>query len=330
MSGEDGHGGPMRPTTPAEIAEVLRAQHGHVTRDQLLQAGMSARTIRRREASGELVRAGHRTWRSPAVPLGPTAMVLGASLDCGGVATHWAGTWMHGRVPTLREIDITIPRSRSLWLPPSIRTSASPRVRLHTSTDLPADDIVEIRGVPTASLARSLLSLASLVPRELSQARLEELVAAACEDDRTRERWFLWLLDRRRVSGRDGIIAFEEALASQMRLGPTESWLERTLVRVIVEAGLPRPIVQRRVDRRGRFVGRVDITFQGTHLIVEALGYAHHRSRADLERDTRRANALQLAGFRVLQYGYDQIVNDPCSVVLDIADALGITRTPAA
>jgi very-short-patch-repair endonuclease len=215
---------------------------------------------------------------------------------------------------------------RSVWVPPLLE----PGVRIHTSTDLPIGDIVQVRGVPATSVARTLMGLAALVPRELDQGDLAELLAHACEEGLASERWLFWLLERRRGRGRIGTIAFEEALAARVRLGPTESWLERETLRIIEEAGLPLPRVQQRVERKGRFVGRVDFRYDRWPVVVESLGYARHRSRADLERDTRRANLLQLAGLTVLQHSYDQVVRDPGSVVADIADALGLSLTRAA
>lgn len=247
------------------------------------------------------------------------------------MAWQWAAAWLHGFVAHLRCVDVLTARRRSPWVPSVYElASGRPGVRLHTTTDLPRSDIVVVQGVPATSVARTLLGLAALVPRELSQERLTEMLVKACEDGRAGDAWLMWLLDRRRISGRDGVVAFEEALATRLGLGPTESWLERAFVHLIVDAGLPRPQVQRRVERRGRFVGRVDFGFQGSDVVAEALGYAHHRSRADLDRDTRRANALQLAGHRVLQFGYGQIVDDPRSVVGDVADALGVRLRPAA
>jgi very-short-patch-repair endonuclease len=193
---------------------------------------------------------------------------------------------------------------------------------VHSSTDLPLTDITEVRGIPVTSVARTLLGLGALVPAEIDQDRLSELLALACERGAASERWLFWLLERRRIQGRAGVIAFEEALATRVQLGPTESWLERETLRIISEAGLPRPRVQQRVERRGRFVGRVDLRFDDP-VVVEVLGYATHRTRADLERDTRRANALTLAGNTVLQFGYDQVVREPSSVVADIGAALG-------
>lgn len=291
-----------------------------ITRDQLLRAGLSRSSIWRRTQAGLLVAVGGKTYSVGASPPSDERAILAACLDHDGVASHRAAAWLHRLWHGPWPVEITVPRLRASWQP---RAPGDP-VIVHTSTSLPLADIVTVRGVPTTSVARTLLGLGSLVPAHLTQRGLAAIVADACERDLASERWLLWLLERRRIQGRDGVRAFEEAIAARVHLGPTESWLERELVGMILAAGLPQPVVQRRVRRQGRFVGRVDVAFDGTPVVVEALGYAHHRSRADLERDTRRVNQLTLAGRRVLQFGYDQIVRDPATVLLDIADALGV------
>jgi len=312
--------------TTTSISRLMARQHGHITRDQLSRAGMPRSTIRRRQHRGELVRVGGRTWRVASTPPTADGELLAACLDLDAAASHWSSAGLHGLVSAPSLLDLTVARARSVWVPGQLE----PRVRLHTTTDLPVGDLVEVRGVPTFNVARTLLSLAALVPRELEQADLAELVARACERRLASERWLFWFLERRRGRGRIGTIAFEEALATRVALGPTESWLERETLRIIDEAGLPRPRVQQRVERKGRFVGRVDLRYDAWRVVVEALGHTWHRSRADLERDTRRVNALQLAGLTVLQFSYDQVVGDPASVVADIADALGIAGARAA
>lgn len=308
------------------IASLAADQKGIVTRDQLLRAGLSRSTIWRRTSSGTLIPNGDRTFRVPSTPDTHDGAILAACLDVDGVASHRTAGWLHGLVERPTAIHVCVPRLHRSWPPPPAR----PGVVVHSSTDLPVSDITLVRGLPVFSVARTLMSLGALVPGEITQEELAELLALACERGQASERWLFWLLERRRIHGRTGTIAFEEALAAQVELGPTESWLERETLRIIDEAGLPMPRVQRRVERRGRFVGRVDLRYDVAPVVVEVLGYAHHRSRADLERDTRRANALTLAGNTVLQFGYDQVVRDPHSVVADIADALGIPLVAAA
>lgn len=316
----------MDPDLERTIAAHAADQRGMVTREQLLRAGLSRSTIWRRTQAGLLVAVGGRTYSLGTGPPDADTDVLAACLDHGGVGSHRAGLRMHDLWHRPAPVEITVPRLRSSWTPPT----ATNGVIVHTTTSLPLSDITTVGGVPVMTVARSLLSAGALVPTYITQQELTEMVAEACERSLASESWLLWLLERRRVQGRDGVVAFEEAVAARVELGPTESWLERELVGKIVAVGLPRPVVQRRVRRQGRFVGRVDLAFAGTPVVVEALGYAHHRTRADLERDTRRINKLTLAGKRVLQFGYDQIVKDPASVLLDIADALGVRLELAA
>lgn len=316
----------MDPQTRSRIAALAAEQHGHITRDQLLRAGYSRSAIWRQGCDGHLLPAGRRTYRLPSSARSPDGDVLAACLDHDGVASHRTAAWLHGLVDRPPDVEVLVPRLHRSW-PPALSPSG---VVVHTSTDLPVGDIVVVRGVPATSVARTLLCLGALVPRHLTQDALAAVLADACERGLASEAWLFWLLERRRIQGRDGVVAFEEALATRMALGPTESWLEREVLRILDEAGLPRPRVQRRVERRGRFVGRVDFAYDDPPLVVEALGYRHHRSRADLERDTRRANQLQLTGRSVLQFSYDQVVRDPGSVVGDVAAALGLGRAVAA
>lgn len=315
----------MSTTNDLRIASLAAEQHGLVTRDQLLRAGLARSTIWRRRSTGALVPVGSRTFRLPAVANTHDGAVLAACLDVGGVASHETAAWLHHLIERPPRIHVCVPR-HGPWTAPT----PPPGVVVHSSTDLPVGDITLRRGIPVLSVARTLMSLGALVPAGLTQEALAEVLAVACERGQASERWLFWLLERRRIQGRVGTIAFEEALAERVQLGPTESWLERETLRILGDAGLPLPRVQQRVDRRGRFVGRVDFRYDDAPVIVESLGYATHRSRADLERDTRRANMLTLAGNVVLQFGYDQIVRDPASVAGDVADALGLSVTAAA
>ena len=67
---------------------------------------------------------------------------------------------------------------------------------------------------------------------------------------------------------------------------------------------------------------RVDFAWLLQHLIVEVDGFAYHSDRAAYRRDRERSNALQLLGWRVLRFTWEQIVGRPDWVVAQIAAAL--------
>jgi len=248
---------PMEPRTQRAIDEVARRQLGHLTTAQLLACGMSRATVRRHRLEGRLIQVGARTHRLGSAPVTSEGAALAACLDVDGVASHWTAAWLHGLVEALRHIEVSVVKGRStkVMRPEGQRTVD---VRIHTSTNLPPDDVIVVRGVPTTSVARTLLGLAALVPRELSQAELLEIVSRAVDRGLATDAWLWWILSKRRCRGRNGVIALETALSTRSELGPTESWLEREFLRILEEAGLPRPVTQRVIERHGRFAARVD------------------------------------------------------------------------
>ena len=244
--------------------------------------------------------------------------MLAACLDLDGVASHLTAAWLHGLHPRPGpRIDITVAKGRSVG-----SHRAPPAWRVHTSTNLPDDDRVEVGPIPTTSVARTLLGVAALDPSELGDPALTAMVEEAVRTWRASDRWLWWLLEERRCRGRNGVRRFEAVLAERTRLGPTESWLERELLRILADAGLPHPGVQQVVRRRGAFVARVDVRYPAERIVIEALGHASHASRPALSADTARASRLTLLGNQVHQFTYDQIVRDPAWVTGTVAAAL--------
>lgn len=302
------------------IAERARSQLGLITRRQLHDAGISHQTVARRVAAGLLIPVGARTYRAAAVGATPEGTVLAACLDLGGVASHRTAAWLHGLLPRPGPItDITVPKGRSV----GPRTNL-PNLRVHTTTNLSSEDLTRVAMVPVTSVARSLLGLAALDVAEVSDELLTATVERAVRTRLASDRWLWWLLEQRRCRGRNGVSRFEEVLARRAQLGPTESWLEREVLRVLTSGGLPLPVIQRRIRRRGAFVARVDFVYESALVVLEALGHAWHSSREQLTIDAMRASELQLLGFAVHQFTYDQIVGAPASVLATVEAALRV------
>ena len=311
-----------------EVNRRAASQGGHLTRRQLAEAGVAARTVYARSASGLLVAVGQRTFRVGSVPRTARGDVIAACLETGGVASHWTAAWLHGLAPPRPIVDVTVTKGRTLRA--SNGPGDQPTVRIHSSTNLPPDDVLLLGPIPVTSVARTMLGLAAVVPFELAQSRLFDLVSATVDRDLATDPWLWWLLSQRRCRGRNGVIALEAVLAERARLGPTESWLEREFLRVLDAAGLPLPVTQTVIRRNGRFAARVDFAYEPEMVIMEALGYAFHRSKAQMEADTRRANELQLLGYAVYQFTAEQIVCSPDSVSATARAALASAAQTAA
>jgi hypothetical protein len=313
----------MQPTPRGPAIERAASQHGYLSRQDLADLGWSRRVIQRRAVEGEIVRAGPGIFRLPAAPVTKLGAVFAATHLTGGVGSHRTSGWLHEMIEGLDVIDVVVGPGSPVR-PHRFGLDGSD-VHVHATTSLPRDDVLMVKGVRATSIARTALGLASLVPHAMSERDLVDAMAVAVDRKMATEAWFWWMLEHRRIQGRNGVRALEAALAELGRLGPTESWLEREFLRLLAEAGIPLPKTQRTIAAAGRFVGRVDFIYDTHGVVIEVLGYAFHRTRAQLEADTRRANRLQLQGLQVLQFSYDQVVGDPASVLATVCSALGIS-----
>ncbi|HMH58479.1 MAG TPA: hypothetical protein VK537_04800 [Galbitalea sp.] len=82
----------------------------------------------------------------------------------------------------------------------------------------------------------------------------------------------------------------------------SESFRESILRVLILAAGFPAPDVNHEVrDDRGRILARVDLAWPDHKVALEYEGDHHRTDRAQWQRDLRRIEALQDAGWRVIR-----------------------------
>ncbi len=177
--------------------------------------------------------------------------------------------------------------------------------------------------VPATSVARTVFGLAALVP-ELEAEQIRDVVDTAVRDGLASDPWLWWRLERLRCRGRNGVTVLEGILRDRAGRGRTESWLERELLGCLERGGLPRPVVQRTIRADGAFVARVDCCYPLERIVIEVNGHRSHSTRRQRNADAARVNRLQLAGHRVLQFTYDDVVRLPEMVVATVAEALAL------
>lgn len=197
------------------------------------------------------------------------------------------------------------------------------------TTNLPADDVTTVDQVPVTSAARTMLGLGALVPDELSERKLFDVVSGAVDRRLASDPWLWWMLTQRRCRGRNGVLNLEQVLAERSRLGLTESWLEREALRLLEADGLVLPVTQRVIRRTGRSAARVDFLYE-PRLVLEVMGYAFHRTEVQMSRDLARANELQLLGFEVYQFTARQLVTAPENFVATVRAGMAQESTRAA
>ena len=264
---------------------------------------------------GQLIGVGRRGYRLAGFPTTRHQAVLLACAEIGGVASHATAAELHGlvdRSPNGRIHVLAARRANS--------RHGSDLAVVHTTTRLPIDDVTTIDTIPCTSVARTLLLLAGEPGADAE--RLRDLVDAAIRDGKASDAWMWWRLERLRCRGRSGVTLLAAILSVRADGEVTESWLERRFLAVVTAAGLPTPRCQQRIDHLGVFVGRVDFLYEAEHLVIEVNGHAFHSTPDQLGRDAARRARLQLAGYRVLEFTYDQLVRGPDAVVATIREAL--------
>jgi hypothetical protein len=195
---------------------------------------------------------------------------------------------------------------------------------VHTTIELPLIDRTRVSGIPVTSGARTLIELA----RSVGPAELTAALDSGLRDGRFSEALLHQRIVALRSKGRYGIPKLLDVIQGAEVTRGGHSWLEREFLRLVSEAGLPRPGTQQVLAKsKGRLV-RVDCRFPGTNVVVELLGYRFHRTKVELQHDAERYNALVLRGLLPFQFTYDHVVTSPEWVVETVQ--LAIDRSTSA
>lgn len=179
--------------------------------------------------------------------------------------------------------------------------------------DLADCDVTEDDGVAVTTPLRTIQDLGRSLP-------LREAVALA---DSALRRRSVKLRELQALAGRTrGRGAGRLGRAISLVNPLSESFLESACRILLTEAGLAPPQLQYEVRRRGLLIARVDLAWPERRLAVELDGFAFHADREQYRNDRRRLNALELAGWRVLRFSWEDVVANPSYVVATVTAAL--------
>lgn len=297
----------------ASLTRLAVQQHGVFGTRQLAALGITGPQVDRLLARGSVHRLGPQVYRMAGVPRtwrgDLSAGLQGLGPDA--VVSHRAAAKLHGFDRFgWNELEFTVKRRR--------RGAFFLDATIHTSLVLPVSDIVEVDGLRTTHPIRTVIDLAALRIRE---ERLEAAVDStvrlglATLDDIARR------LQQLRGKGRRGVRRLDRVLVTS----GGHTFLERAFLKLVHDAGLPRPIPQVEHRRDGVHIARVDFLFPEHGVVVEVSGGRGHSSAADRAKDARRRNELQRLGRLVLEFTYEDLMNRRPYVLHTLRTAL----TPA-
>jgi predicted transcriptional regulator of viral defense system/very-short-patch-repair endonuclease len=279
------------------IAALSAPQHGVVARSQLLATGVTRRQIAARLDSGRLHRMHRGVYAVGHRPTTEDGLWLAAVLACGARATlsHRSAGALRGLTGDGPHPAVTTPRA------------LRPRSIEHHRATLSPADRTTVRGIAVTSVARTLVDLAHILGGE----SLERAVREAQFRGWWHERQIRDALTRRpstRLRAYLGDVA------------PMQSTLEERFLRLCARHRIPRPLTQQ--GRRPR----LDFVWPRERVVVEVDGWEAHRTRAAFQRDRTTTNALQLDGFLVLRFTWEDVNWRPALVAAQVRRALGLDR----
>ena len=229
--------------------------------------------------------------------------VLG--VDCGAVISHRSAAWLH-ELPGFHPepIEVTLPRGR--------RSELDPELRIHRSNCMPDSHRTLIDHIPVSTLARVLLELTAVV----SIGRVARTMDTAIAQGRVAYPELIGVLHDVQARGRRRTQIFRVLLEERQGLYiPPASELERRFKDLVGSVGIGTWHRQVDLGSTDHWIGRVDFYRRDARLIVEVDGKAAHSSFLDRKADQARQTALEAAGFRVLRFGWAEVVGRPADVL---------------
>jgi very-short-patch-repair endonuclease len=276
-------------TVEEVIGRIARSQHGVVSRQQLLDAGVSREEIRRRLQKGALLRVFPGVYRVGHRAPSREAHYLAAVLACGegavlsGRAAGHLWELLKGPAPPP---EVTAPKQRSIK---GVRTRHARRQATEATTH---------KGIPVTTVPRTLVDLSSMLS-------LDDL-ARACHEAGvkygTTPRQVEAVLAHRPTA--PGARKLRKVMHGDVHV--TLSALEREFLKRLKEEGLPLPITNKPAGSK-----RVDCRWADHRLTVELDSYRFHNSRHAWELDRRRQREARARGDEFRRYSRDDVFEAP-------------------
>ncbi|KAA0236120.1 MAG: hypothetical protein JJLCMIEE_00791 [Acidimicrobiales bacterium] len=290
-----------------KLDEMARGNHGLLTREALLRLGMRGSSVDRWVRQGRLHQLHAGVYRTAGAPVTRHQSLMAACLAAGddAVVSHRAAASLWGLVDLDPPIEIAMPRPRGPRLA---------GVVMHRSLDLKPSHLTLRFGIPVTNPLRTLLDLGATVPLWILESAVDRaLIRKLATIDGLQA-----ILQECAKKGRRGCGTLRMVIEDRpLQIVEPKSELETLMARVLRDHGGPALEYQYEVELAGkkRFL---DFAEPSVQLGIEIDSMAFHASRADMEADHARQNALHAAGWLIMRYSLGDLRNRPGQVCSEI------------
>jgi very-short-patch-repair endonuclease len=283
------------------IARIAARQDNVITGDQLTAAGLGRGAIAHRVKAHTMQRLHVSVYLLGAAPPTPMARARAAALACGpdAVVSHRSAACLFGLLPEIAgDTDVTVPGRNP---------GDHPGIRLHRVKSLPRHHVTNVNGIKVTSIARTICDLAATESPHATEQAFQEALYREIVTDKALQA----VLDREPRRRGAPVI---RALLENPSL--TRSERERRLLKLIEQAGLPKPLTN--VPLNGY---KADAFWPQYNLILEFDGWHAHGHRHAFESNRKRDQIMLTKGLRTLRVTDRQLTTEPIALVARIAQS---------
>ena len=298
----------------AELLRFAAAQHGVFSRDEARALDCSDGILSRLVAKHEIVRVLPRVYRFSSAPSTWSQRAKAGTLYAGENAwlSHRSSAYhldMIDRCPSVIEITTTaFLRSR-------------PGLKIRRVRAMPHSDTRTIKSIPATNSHRTIVDLSTVLEHEALERVLDDcLFRGLAELGRIQAR-----LEVLGGPGRPSTRTLRELLdvrGNQLAMPLTV--LENKFLEVLRKGGLDEPENQVPVESDANKTWRLDFAYPHHKVLIEVDGRRFHAARRRQKNDMRRDNVMNVRGWTVLRFTWEDVVTEPEYVLGLVRQALGL------
>lgn len=290
--------------------------HGVFHREEALSLGYSNSAIGRLVATGRVERLWPSVFRLASSPTTVEQRAKAATLYVGDEAwlSHRSAAAHHGMIDgppgTVEVVSTRDRRSR-------------PGLRIRRVLDMPGHDVRILRSIPVTNAIRTMLDLAAVFPA----GRLESVLDDCIWRGFVTVPRLIGRLDGLGSTGRKGTRVLQDLLRQRDDgCAIPLNVLERKFLKLIRTSGLDEPEKQVRVASDTSSLWRLDFVYPQHKVLIEVDGGRWHSGKQRASEDRRRDNTMNIRGWTVLRFTWEDVVHRPLYVVEQVKRALGIVE----